>query len=83
MDDGGRNSISGRGMVIDISSFSRQDECILQNMMLSKFLCDVSFHRRNGTTNNTKLYINAASAPCFCNLIRPFIIPSMLYKLTC
>ena len=63
MDDGGRHSISGLAIagygssVLDISSFSRQDECILQNMMLlldqllldqlSKFLCDVSFHRRN------------------------------------
>jgi len=49
--------------------------------MRTNFLLDVSFHR-SGVTN-TNLYIKAASAPHFCNLIRPFIIPSMAYKLAC
>ena len=81
MDDGGRNSSKGKGMVIDISCFSLQDQLLLQHMMLHKFNCQVSFHRKN--EKNTKLYIKSESAQHFCNLIRPYIIPEMAYKLTC
>jgi hypothetical protein len=81
MDDGGRNSIHGRGMSIDISCFTIWDQELLKNMMETKFLCQVTFHRRS--PKNTKLYIKTSSALHFCNLIRPYIIPSMLYKLTC
>jgi hypothetical protein len=79
--DGGRNSIKGRGMVFDVSSFNNEHQAVLEDMMHNKFGCEVSFHRRS--TSNTKLYIRASSAPHFCNLVRPFMIPSMLYKLTC
>jgi len=81
MDDGGGNSGQGRGMVFDVSSFTLEHQALLEDMMRTKFLLDVSFHRRSPT--NTKLYIKASSAPLFCNLVRPFIIPSMCYKLTC
>lgn len=70
-----------RGMVVDVSSFTPEDQLLLENMMRTKFLLDISFHRRS--ESNTKLYIKAASATQFCNLIRPFVIPSMDYKLTC
>lgn len=81
MDDGSKNSIKGKGMVIDISNFNEHDEILIKNMMNNKFSCEVSFHRRS--INNTKLYIKASSALHFSNIIRPYIIPSMEYKLTC
>ena len=81
MDDGGRNSSFGKGMVIDISCFNERDELILKTMMETKFECQVTFHRRS--EKNTKLYIKSSSALHFCNLIRPYIIPSFFYKLTC
>jgi hypothetical protein len=81
MDDGGRNSIQGRGMVIDVSCYSFNDQLFLKNMMENIFSCQVTFHRRS--VKNTKLYIRASSSLYFCNLIRPYIIPSRQYKLTC
>ena len=39
-----------------------------------------TFHNRS--EKNVKLYIRASSAQRFCDLIRPFVIPEMLYKLT-
>jgi hypothetical protein len=81
MDDGGRNSSFGRGMVIDVSCFLPEHQLILANMLRTKFSLTVSFHRRS--VSNTKIYISSSSAPHFCNLIRPYIIPSMCYKMTC
>ena len=81
MDDGGRNSKYGKGMVLDITCFTLNDQFILKNMMEIKFNCQVTFHKRN--YKNSTLYIKSCSALHFCNLIRPYIIPSMLYKLTC
>lgn len=81
MDDGGRNSIKGRGMVFDVSCYSLNEQNLLKDMMQNTFSCQVTFHRRSLT--NTKLYIKASSSSHFCNIIRPYIIPSMQYKLTC
>lgn len=84
MDDGGRNSgnIKNKGMIFDVSNFVLDDQLKLQNLLTNKFLCRSSLHKRNTKYKNTKLYIHASSAKHFCDLIRPYIIPSMLYKLT-
>lgn len=83
MDHGGRNSgkKSSKGMVFDVSNFTFDDQLKLKNLLEKKFLCGVTIHKRNTQYKNTKLYIRS-SAEHFCNLIRPYIIPSMLYKLT-
>jgi hypothetical protein len=81
MDDGGRNSSYGRGMVIDVSCFLPEHQLILANMLRTKFSLTVSFHRLS--VSNTIIYISSFSAPHFCNLIRPYILPSMCYKMTC
>lgn len=82
MDDGGRSSGQGSGMVFDVSCFNEHDHLILKNMMENKFHCNISFHYRKGPSKNIKLYIKASSSLHFCNLIRPYIIPSFNYKLT-
>jgi hypothetical protein len=80
MDDGGRNSQYGSGIVIDISSFDKQMHDMLRTCMLERFQIEVTFHHRSGT--NIKMYIRAKSALLFCDLIRPFVIDEMKYKLT-
>jgi len=81
MDDGGRNSSQGRGMVFDISGFDLKGQQLLYEILSKKFSCLVSLHRRSET--NTKLCVNVGNTPRSRNLIRPYIIPSMQYKLTC
>lgn len=80
MDDGGRNSKYGTGMVLDVSSFSENDRATLAQVLNNRFDLATTFHNRS--EKNGKLYIRASSAQRFCNLIRPFVIPEMLYKLT-
>ena len=80
MDDGGRNSQYGAGMVFDVSSFSKNDRATLAQVLNNRFDLATSFHNR--AEKNVKLYIRASSAQRFCDLIRPFVIPEMLYKLT-
>jgi hypothetical protein len=79
MDDGGRNSKYGTGMVLDVSSFSENDRATLAQVLNNRFDVATTFHNRS--EKNVKLYIRASSAQRFCNLIRPFVIPEMLYKL--
>ena len=80
MDDGGRNSQYGAGMVFDVSSFSENDRATLAQVLNNRFDLATSFHNR--AEKNVKLYVHASSAQRFCDLIRPFVIPEMLYKLT-
>jgi hypothetical protein len=85
MDDGGRNSEYGSGMVIDISSFASEfvnietREAFSQGMY-NRFGIETSFHLRSA--QNIKMYIKAKSALHFCDLVRPFVIETMKYKLT-
>jgi len=80
MDDGGRNSKYGSGMVFDVSSFSENDRATLAQVLNNRFDLATTFHYRS--EKNVKLYICARSAQRFCDLIRPFVIPEMLYKLS-
>ena len=81
MDDGSRNSSQGKGMVIDVSSFIEEDRAKLQQILSEYFSLDTSFHYRSNT--NIKLYIKAKSAQRFCDLVKPYLLPSFHYKLTC
>lgn len=80
MGDGGRNSQYGAKMVFDVSSFSENDRATYAQVLNNWFDLVTSFHNR--AEKNIKLYIRASSAQRFCDLIRPFVIPKMLYKLT-
>lgn len=80
MDDGGRNSAFGAGMVLDVSGYSPESQQVLQEMMHSKFQLSTTFHRRSDT--NTKLYIRASSASRFCELVWPWMFDGMKRKLT-
>jgi hypothetical protein len=80
MDDGGRNSARGSGMVIDVSNFSEPCRIYLQTMLFDLFGLETTFHIRS--EKNVKLYIRARSARIFCELVDECIIPEMKYKLT-
>ena len=80
MDDGGRNSAKGSGLVLDVSGFSVQSQHLLKDILDSNFGLETTFHRRS--LKNTKIYIRASSASKFCDLVRPWISHEMMHKLT-
>ena len=79
MDDGSK---AGYGYVLHTESFSLSDCQYLQGLLGQNFNLRVSIwsdRRSNGI--KYKLYIKAASVSTFTNLIKPYIIPCMQYKL--
>jgi hypothetical protein len=80
MDDGGRNSAYGSGMVIDVSGFSQECREYAKQMLLDLYGLETSFHVRG--EKNVKLSIPARHAATFCELVDEFVIPEMKYKLT-
>lgn len=78
MDDGGRGGHTKLGMVWNVSSFPTQDREALQGGLLDRYGIKTTVQRA-GT--GVHLYIRAASAARFIEIVRPHVIPSMLYKL--
>jgi len=78
MDDGGRGARTPRGLVFNTSGFSAEEQVFLQEILVHKFGVRTSIHpRRNGF----QLYVKAESFLRFSELISPFLITSMRYKL--
>ena len=72
MDDGCKLK---SGYSIATNCFSNEDLKLFIDFLKSKFNLDCSLHKNN------ILYIGAKSKDNFTNLIKPYIIDSMLYKL--
>lgn len=81
MDDGGRGANTPLGMVLDVSSYSIKDIEMIQNVLMEKFGLITSVHFYG--TRSKKLYLKKETVQLFCDIIRPFVIPSMQYKLAC
>jgi LAGLIDADG DNA endonuclease family len=81
MDDGGRGANTPLGMVLDVSSYSLEHLQIVSNVLLEKFGVITSIHYHGARAK--KLYFKRETVQLFCNIIRPFVIPSMQYKLVC
>lgn len=75
MDDGSRHKFS---YYLHTECFSYEDHLILQDMLLKNFQITTSIHHNRG---KCVLYILAKSKNKFTEIIRPFVCPSMLYKL--
>lgn len=73
MDDGGWTK---GGIHLNTNSFTKADVQRLVDILKSKFNLTCSVQSRN------RLYIWSGSAPLFCDIIRPHIHPSMVYKIT-
>jgi hypothetical protein len=73
MDDGGWNK---GGIHLNTNSFTKDEVELLANALRVKFNLKCSVQSRN------RLYIFAGSTRAFCDIIRPHIHPSMIYKIT-
>jgi hypothetical protein len=72
MDDG---CFSDNKCIIATDGFSQDDICFLQKLLLEKF------NIKTSVKNKSKLLIKKESIQIFFSIIRPHIIPSMLYKI--
>jgi hypothetical protein len=71
MDDG---CLSDNKCIIATDGFSKKDICFLQELLLEKY------NIKTSVKNESKIMIKKESFNIFFSIIRPYIIPSMLYK---
>jgi hypothetical protein len=79
MDDGGRGGNTPSGIVLDVSSFSMPDVQRVTQCLQKRWGILTSIHHHS--KKSKKIYFKKETVNLFCDLIRPFIIESMRYKL--
>lgn len=73
MDDG---SVTNNSCILSTCSFSLDEQRILSEILLNKFNLHFTIGR-----NSNSMYLLAEDFPKFVKLIKPYVIPSMQYKL--
>ena len=81
MDDGGQGGNTVDGLVIDVSAFTTHEQFLIQQVLDKKFHLKTSLHYYNKNKNYVKLYFKKKTVHVFKQLIRPYVIPSLEYKL--
>lgn len=79
MDDGSFKSTKHRTYVIHTLGYRKSELEDVQKILLKKFNLHTSLHNQKG--KYWRLYIQSQSADKFKELIEPYILPSMKYKL--
>lgn len=78
----GDGSGSVKGFYLYTNSFTDQEVRLLANVLSDKFRLVCLVQIRTDTVKQPFiLYIHKSSVPNFISLVKPFFIPSMLYKL--
>jgi hypothetical protein len=75
MDDGGKGAKTPRGVIISVAGFSLAEHSLLKQCLEVNFQLSVNIHK------NGQLYIPASSYKHFYELVNPYVIPCMRYKL--
>lgn len=78
MDDGYKRN-DCNALRINTDSFSLKDQYGLQKLLRKQFSIETKVHKKGEYWN---IYIPVKEAKKFCELIRPFVIPSMRYKVS-
>ncbi len=78
MDDGGRGARTPRGLVFNISGFSPDEHVFLKSLLFDVFGVVTSIHQ-HGKAH--QLYVKVESFSRFSELVSPYLIASMRYKL--
>jgi hypothetical protein len=78
MDDGSLKSKANRARIINTQGFSDSDLQRLQDMLLNKFHIKTTLRNQK---EGKQVYIPSTEIEKFITLIRPFVIPSMEYKI--
>lgn len=77
MDDGSK---AGSGFKFSTNSFTHEDCIFLTKVLYRSFNIKANVHSA-GVKNEYVIYILSESMPLFRNIVTPFFVPSMLYKL--
>ena len=77
MDDGGRRN-DCYGLFLNTLSFTKDEHEVLRKCLKQNFSLDTRLH---WIQDGYRIYIPSSNAKHFCELVDPFIIPSMKYKL--
>jgi hypothetical protein len=77
MDDGGRRN-DCHGMFLNTLSFTEEEHEILRECLKRNFSLETRIH---WIQDGYRIYVPSKDAKHFCELIHPFLIPSMYYKL--
>jgi hypothetical protein len=78
MDDGGRGARTPKGLVINTSGFSDQEQVVLQSVLAEKFGVETSIHR---VGKGFQLYVRAESFFRFAELVGPYLVAQLRYKI--
>ena len=78
MDDGGRGARTPKGLVFNTSCFLAEEQIALQSLFAEKFGVRASIHK---VGKGFQLYIKAESFERFAELISPYLVAQMRYKL--
>lgn len=78
MDDGGRGARTPKGLVINTSGFSENEQAFIQRLLAEKFGVRVNIHK---VGRGFQLYVAVDSFKKFAELISPHLLPQMSYKL--
>lgn len=78
MNDGGKSS---KGLKLATNNFTLSEVKYLINILNKKYNIKANIHK-TGTIDQYNIYILSDSMPILVNLIKPYIIPSMKYKLS-
>ena len=81
MDDGGLGGNTVNGLVLDVSGFTSQEQFRIKEILDKKFHLKTSLHYYNKEKNYVKLYFKKQSVYLFKQLIQPYVIPSLQFKL--
>lgn len=77
MDDGFRRT-DCRGLYLCTSGYSMEEQRLMQVCLEKKFNIQTSLHF---AAKNVRIYISSSQVDKFCNIVKPFILPSFQYKL--
>ena len=77
MDDGGK---VGQGLKLATNSFKYEDILYLTNILNFKYKLRCSI-QKTGIDNQYNIYIFKESIPILRNIVKPYLVPSMYYKI--
>jgi len=78
MDDGGRGANTLHGLVFNTSGYAGDEQIFLRRVLADRFNVSVNIHHIG---KGYQLYVTAESYRRFYNLVQPYVIPQMAYKL--
>lgn len=78
MDDGGRRNDS-YGMFLNTLSFTKNEHAVLQECLMRNFSIETRLH---WIQDGYRLYIPSREVKKFCELVCPYVIPTLQYKLS-